>query len=120
MGISISILKDRGIIEVIYSSDPVTSEALAEQRRLLADAISRSNIDKVLLDASALARFPSIVTLLQHNKSVATNKVLRRTRFAVLCSSLGPDEHDLETTGVNRGIRIKCFTSREEALAWLA
>ncbi|MBD3161846.1 MAG: hypothetical protein GF346_06185 [Candidatus Eisenbacteria bacterium] len=119
MGIRISTLEDAGILEVVYSPDPVTPEALEEQRTLVAQALAQTNIRRVLLDATSLARFPGILTSLEHNESVSANPLLRKTRFAVVCSSLGPDEHGLETTGLNRGVDIKCFTSREDALAWL-
>jgi hypothetical protein len=59
MGITISVLADQGVLEVTYSPDPVTSDDLADQREMVADAISGSNISKVLIDASALAHFPS-------------------------------------------------------------
>ena len=108
-----------GILEVTYSTDPVTDADLVEQRRLVAEAISQSNISKVLLDATSLTGFPSILTSLEHNKAVVANDQLRKAKFAVVCSSLGQDEHSLETTGFNRGVNMKCFTSGAEGLAWL-
>lgn len=120
MATKITTLEDRGILEVVYSADPVTPEDLAAQRNQVADAIRRSNIARVLLNASALARFPSPLTAIEHNKDIAANDILRRAKFAVLRSSLGKDERCLENTGVNRGVNMKCFTSREEALAWPA
>jgi hypothetical protein len=119
MTISISTLEDEGVLEVVYSSNPVTREALAEHRTLVAEALARSTVRKVLLDATSLPTFPSILTSLKHNERVAADEVLRGTEFAVVCSSLGPDEVDLETTGMNRGVRVKCFTSRVDALEWL-
>ncbi len=119
MSIRIVTNRELGVLDVMYSPGTVTPQELAEQRRLLADAVSQSGIRKVLIDASALARFPSIVTALEHNQRVAANERLRNTTFAVVCASLGQDERDLETSGVNRGVHMKCFTSREAALAWL-
>lgn len=120
MSISISVLEDKGILEVIYSPDTVTPEALSDQRSLVSETISRRAIRKVLLDATSLQSFPSILTTLKHNEGVAANEILRVTKFAVVCSSIGSDERALETTGVNRGVDMKCFTSREDALSWLA
>jgi hypothetical protein len=120
MGIRTSVLKDHGVLEVIYSPDPVTGVSLAEQRKVVAEAISRSNIYKVLIEASLLDRFPSPFTVLEHNKDVVKDEILQKARFAVVCASLGENERCLEITGVNRGIGIRCFTSREEALSWLA
>ena len=119
MGISTSILVDHGVLEVTYSPDPVSGDDLAEQRKRLADAVSEHNIDKVLLDASTLDRFPSPFTVLEHNEGVVANETLKRATYAVVCASLGENERCLETTGVNRGLNIRCFISREKALAWL-
>jgi len=119
MSISIAMNDETGILEVTYSPEIVTPRDLAQQRNMVADAVSQSNIRKVLLDASSLPRFPSILTALKHNESVAADEELRKTKFAVICSSLGQDELSLETTGVNRGVHLKCFTSREDALRWL-
>jgi len=119
MTITIVTNGELGILEVKYSPAPVTEYSLAEQRKLVADAISQSNISKVFLDASSLTSFPSILTSLHHNEGIVADDTLRRARFAVLCSSLGQYERDLETTGVNRGVRVKCVTSRAEGLVWL-
>jgi hypothetical protein len=86
MSISIVTNKDLGVLEVTYSPGTVTPQELAEQRRILADAVSQSGLRKVLIDASALARFPSIVTALEHNQRVAANEQLRTTTFAVVCA----------------------------------
>jgi hypothetical protein len=119
MSISITTNRELGVLEVTYSPGTVTPQELAEQRSQVADAISQSGIRKVLIDASALERLPSILTALEHNESVAANEKLRNATFAVICSSLGRDEDNLETTAVNRGVHMKCFTSRERALSWL-
>jgi hypothetical protein len=119
MSITISTNRELGVLEVTYLPGTVTPQELAEQRSRVADAVSQSNIRKVLIDATALVRVPSILTALEHNQRVAKNKELRNTVFAVICSSLGQDERDLETTGLNRGVHMKCFTSREKALSWL-
>lgn len=120
MAISISVLKDREILEVKYSPEAVSQKDLTEQRILVADAISKSGLKKVLVDASSLVSFPGPFTVLNHNESVAAHEILRKTKFAVVCSSLGEDERCLENTGVNRGIQMRCFSSREDALSWLS
>lgn len=119
MGITIVTNDEEGMIEVTYSPDPVRDADLREQRKLVAEAMQKSGISRVLLDASSLSKFPSILTSLEHNRSVAADKQLRKAKFAVLCSSIGEDERSLEITGRNRGVVIKCVTSREDALAWL-
>lgn len=117
MAVSIRALGE--ILEAVYSSGDVTREDLAEQRTLVADAISKHAIRKILIDASALERLPSVTTILDHNSAVSADSFLRRAKFAVVCASLGKDERFLETTGFNRGVQIRCFTSRDRALSWL-
>ncbi len=119
MSVDICVLDDRGILVVTYSSEEVTPEALAEQRRLVADAISSNALKKVLIDTSALTRFPSTMAIFTHNAAVSKDSILQQTKFAVVCNTLGKDERFLETTGLNRNIQIKCFTSKESALSWL-
>jgi hypothetical protein len=120
MAIKISTRNDPDILEIVYSPDPVTTADLAEQRGLVAEAIANHGMTKVLIDASALARFPDPFAALVHNENVAAHAVLRQAKFAVVCSSVGEDERCLEDTGVNRGIDIRCFASRQDALSWLA
>ena len=119
MAISISILNDRQIALVTYEPGTVSKQDLARQRKQVGDALIQNEIQKVLVDTSKLESLPSPATILFHNSSVAAKDSLQNARFAVLCSSLGPDEELLETTGVNRGLQIKCFTSREDPLACL-
>jgi len=83
------------------------------------DAVSRSDVRRVLLDASSLPGAPPVITALAHNEDVAARKELQGTKFAVVFSSLGRNERTLETTGVNRGVIMRCITSREDAVAWL-
>lgn len=119
MAIRISTLGDTDILEIVYSPDPVTPRDLAEQRGQVANAISDHGSTKVLIDTSSLSNFPKPFVALQHNEDVAAHAVLRRAKFAVVCSSLGQDERCLEDTGVNRGVNMRCFTSRQDALSWL-
>lgn len=119
MTIRISVLADQGILEVTYASGAVTAAALTEQRGMVADALSRHRLDKVLVDASEVTSFPSPFTVFEHNAAVAENGILQSRKFAVVCNSIGPNEQCLEDTGVNRGVIICCFTSREQAIAWL-
>ena len=119
MGISTAVLSGPGFLEVTYSSEPVGPEELAEQRRMVSEALSKSRMRRVLIDASALPEFPSPFTALRHNMGVFEDDVLRSAKFAVVCSELGENERCLEDTGVNRGVNMRCFTSRAEALSWL-
>lgn len=119
MAIEIKVLENVGILEMTYAADPVTAKDLAEQRALVADALAGNACGGVLIDASGLTQLPPVYEIFDHNAAVSADSVLRRTAFAVVFRSLGRDEEFLETTGVNRGLRIKCFTSKESALSWL-
>ncbi len=119
MAIDICVLEDQGILQVTYSLGDVTEGDLISQRKVVAEAVSRSALRKVLVDASALARLPSLWTTAEHNAAVSQDKALRLAKFAVVVRSLGSDEQFLETSGRNRGVWMKCFTSRESALSWL-
>ena len=65
MAINISMLQVKGTLKIRYPHVDVTREGLAEQRNLVADAISRSGIRKVLVDVSALTRMPPVVTIFE-------------------------------------------------------
>jgi hypothetical protein len=119
VGIRTAVLSGTGVLEVTYSSEPVGPEDLAEQRRMVAEELSENRMRRVLIDASALPGFPSPFTALMHNKGVSEDDVLRSAKFAVVCAELGENERCLEDTGVNRGVNMRCFTSRAEALSWL-
>ncbi len=119
MSIQISILEDQSILEVTYSSDNVTSKDLDEHRRLVAEALSENAFSKALIDISSLIKFPSTLTIFEHNEAVSLQNVLRKSKFAILCQTLGRNEQFLEVTGTNRGVQMKCFTARDDALAWL-
>jgi len=119
MAIDISVLEDLGVLKVTYSPEDVTRKGLAEQRNLVADAISKSAISNVLVDASALAQLPPILTIFEHNVTVSLQDTLRKAKFAVVCGSYGENEQFLEITGLNRGVQIRCFTSQDSALSWL-
>lgn len=119
MGISTSILADHGVLKVKYSPDPVTADDLFDQRTLVAETLSRNDISKVLIDASALVHFPSPITVFEHINEIVADERLRNAKFATVCASFGEDERFLENSAVNRGINLRCFTSREKALSWL-
>lgn len=117
--INISILTERQIAVVTYEPGTVSKGDLARQRKQVGEALMQNKIQKVLVDTSKLDKLPSPSTILLHHQSVAAQESLRNARFAVVCTQIEEDEQLLETTGVNRGLKIKCFTSRDEALSWL-
>jgi len=119
MSASIRILDDQRVLEVYYSAEVLTDADLNEQRTRVAATLSRNGITKALFDASALPQLPPLVTMLEHNMAVASDNTLRRTRFAVVFRSVGDHERFLENTAVNRGIELRCFTSKADALTWL-
>jgi hypothetical protein len=120
MAIRIKRLATEKIIAVTYTPEIVTKEDLAEQRISVAAELAEHKIKKVLIDASALKQLPPIGTLYDHNSKISAEEIFRPVKFAVICSLLGEDEIFLETSGLNRGVQIKCFTCKESALRWLA
>ena len=119
MALDISTLDDRGVLEIRYLPGHVTGADLDEGRNAVAAALSESGIRKVFVDASALSQMPTLIAMLRHNAAIAADSILRQARFAVVFRSLGRDERFLENTGVNRGVNLKCFTSKADALSWL-
>jgi hypothetical protein len=119
MAIDIRVLDGEGALEVAYSPDEVTRTELIAQRQMVAEALSGRALKKVLIDATAIARMPSVATLFDHNWAVASNDILQPVRYAVVFRALDSDVQFLENSARNRGLEIKCFTSREEALGWL-
>jgi hypothetical protein len=119
MKIKIQTLGDRNFLEVVYSSDDLTKDDLSSQRELVSESLKKYRLNLVLVDATALPSLPEVVTILEHNRAVSSREELQKAKFAVLVQNIGQREKFLEDTGVNRGVRIKCFTTRENALSWL-
>jgi hypothetical protein len=119
MKIKIQTLGDRNILEVVYSSDDLTKDDLSAQRDLVSESLKKHRLNLVLVDTTALPSLPEVVTILEHNRAVSSRDELQKAKFAVLVQKIGQREKFLEDTGVNRGVHIKCFTARENALSWL-
>ena len=110
---------DDGILGLVYSEDEVTEKDLTRQRRMLAEAMVREDCNRVLVDITRLKYLPSMAAMMDHNSAITLNSYLLNARFAVLCKSIDAEHQFLEDTGVNRGVQMKCFTERAEAVAWL-
>lgn len=115
----VTILEHDGFLEVAYDPEPVTPRDLEEQRTLVAQTTARTGVTHVLVDASALEALPPLGAMLLHNVAVSSDDQLQRARFAVVCAVYDDDAVFLEISGANRGVHMKCFASREEALVWL-
>ncbi|EIC21030.1 hypothetical protein [Thiorhodovibrio frisius] len=120
MAIRISAPAENNILEVVYGAEAIGDWEWARDREDVANAISSTNRSRVLIDASALPSFPGLVLIQEHNEQVAANEVLSAAKFAVLFACVGEPEQFLHITGSNRGIRIQCFTSKDDALVWLS
>jgi hypothetical protein len=86
---------------------------------MVAEVLSERALKKVLIDATAISRLPSVATVFDHNWAVSSNAILQPAKYAVVFRALDSDVQFLENSAWNRGLEIKCFTSREEALGWL-
>jgi hypothetical protein len=120
MTIDIRVLENQEILMVTYSSDDVTAEDLSKQRSEVSDALTKNALNKVLIDALELKCLPPVWTTFHHNRSIPSDRNLHNAKFAVVFNSIGQDERFLETSGLNAGVKIRCFTSREEAMSWLS
>ena len=86
----------------------------------MADALLKSKLRKVLIDTSALTKFPPLMTIYEHSSALSSDTTLREAKFAVVCNSVGSEEQFLEDSARNRGVQLRCFTSKESALSWLS
>ena len=112
-------IPDRDVLQAVYDQGEISRENLLAQREQVAEAIAGYGIRKVLVDATALGAFPSSPVTLEHNVSISSDPRFYGVMFAVVCNELGERERFVETTGLNRAVTIRCFTSRREALEWL-
>lgn len=119
MKMTVQKMGDQAFLNVVYAPEDLTPADLAAQRDQVAEALKKHSLNLVLIDTTALPQFPQVVTIFEHNRAVSTQKELQKSKFAVLVNSVGKKEKFLEDSGVNRGLRIKCFTSQEKALNWL-
>ncbi len=105
-----------GIIE-IESSGTVTKEGIASSIDAVIRIKRERGIDRVLVDTRAQEAMPSVTGIFE-----LFSQFPRDLKVALLVDRDQPTSRDnafVETVSVNRGARIRTFSSREDALSWL-
>ena len=122
MAFKVSYLEDVGAVEAVYSGTVTVGEVdggVAATGILAAEHLcNRFLIDSLDQDAGGSAF--DILKLAEFLASLPPGTI---DREAILPprSSLGVEDFRFfETAARNRGLNVRLFTSREEALAWLA
>ena len=120
MASSARLLDDPTVIEVVYAG-VVTAETLAEVPAAALALAREHDVWHVLTDCSEMTSDPSIFSLYDLAALLSQLGVAARYREAVVLSTTS--ERDgfefYENTMVNRGLEVRCFRDRRDALVWL-
>ena len=109
-------------VEVRYSGAVVPDDLTIVAAEAFALA-QENGIFHVLTDCSAMTSNPSIFKLYDLASTIEQLGLARVYREAVLVSEDRSHEHEFqfyENTMVNRGLSVRRFRRRDDALAWLA
>jgi hypothetical protein len=113
----VSILADLGIIQVDSYGHVSERDLLASMEEVLAIYRDRG-FSRVFVDASRETSLPATLPL--HQFGAVLSEDATSLKFAVLVSEQVREElRFLETVTRNRGMEVRMFASRDEALAWL-
>jgi hypothetical protein len=113
----VSILEDLGIIQVDSYGEVTEGDLLASMEEVLAIHKARG-FSRVFVDASKETSLPSTLPLHQFGSVLSEDATV--LKFAVVVSAtVREDLRFLETVTQNRGMEVRMFNSRDEALAWL-
>jgi hypothetical protein len=112
----IQVNEDLGIVE-LESSGKVTKQEMVESISQLREIFDKQGIYKVLVDATRQDKMPSTFDIYELFSTYP-----REIRLAVLIQLSQATADDItfgETVGVNRGVRMKTFCEKKQALKWL-
>lgn len=119
MSKQVNVFKDEGLMEIIYAGE-VTLGDLVEDRNLGERIYSENGVRRVLVDCLKVHFPPSTIHLYDHGTCLAKSSAMRQIKHAlVVPEEIVKDAHFLETVSNNRGVRMRHFTTRAEALEWL-
>ena len=111
--------KNKGLLEIIYTGE-VTEEDLADDRDVGERLCRKNGPKKVLVDCSKVHQAPPTVPLFDHGSLIARSPVLSQLKQAIVVpEAIAKDAYFLETISQNRGVPMRFFTTRAEALKWL-
>jgi len=77
-------------------------------------------LSRIFIDITRIEGKAGIIDLFLSTKFHAENAPMRPKAAMLGRPDQGPDMEFIETVGLNRGMYIKVFIDRTEALAWLA
>jgi hypothetical protein len=114
-------LAETGIVVITYSGRVTIAEV--REATIAAIAIQQHRqTDRVLIDATVMTAWPSLVDMWHLIESYPQLQVPPRTRLAALRPSL-PDNKDIsgffEVTCQNRAYNARAFHDRRDAEEWL-
>lgn len=116
----VKILRESDLVH-IDSYGWVTPDEQQASRERLEQLVAQHGIRKVLVDATGVERFTSTLDAFSHSYAFSRSRTLGTLKVAVLRPTRLADLFGLiEDACTRRGVRWKGFTSRQEALAWLA
>ena len=122
MSFSVNYLDDVGAVETVYSgavSPPELDEAMTVTGAVAAERLcNRFLIDSRDQDAGGSAF--DILKLAEFLSSLPPGTIDREAILPPQSSLGGEDMRFFETAARNRGLNVRLFTAREDALAWLA
>lgn len=116
-----AVMSDYPVIETRYAGelDPSTLELAVRATLQLAE---RSRIQRFLADCTELLGGHSILTLFDIANTLSQNPGVTTMREAVLlpkAASAADDVRFWETVCLNRGVHVRIFNDRTDALRWL-
>jgi hypothetical protein len=93
--------------------------------RLTRDVIvkaKKTQLDKILVDHTEMTLVASVINIYEYVKEMS-NSLKRNAKIAVLISEKNSNKEDYrfyETACINNGFFVRVFSSKEDALYWLA
>jgi hypothetical protein len=113
----VSINKELGLI-LINSIDLVGVADLTESIESVLQIANHHGLNKVMIDATALKLLPSFLHL--HSFAYELSRLTPNIKYAIIISKQSPKEaSDIAKFAQDRGVIIKVFTSKDDALTWL-
>jgi hypothetical protein len=116
---TVSFRKDIGVIQVV-SSDRVTGTDVKATLEAIEAISERHGIRRILVDARKMTEKPSTLGMFEALSGMAEYGIAAKLRFAVV---IGEDDDGVlkfgEDVAQNRGVDLRLFEDRDEAMSWL-
>jgi len=114
------VLEEQGVIEVV-SEGVITREQMGQSLAQVVELRLFRELRRVLVNALQATSMPSMMPMYDFAAAVASQRVLQDVRFAIIRHRRSAEDLDFfETAAGNRGVQVRVFDTREEALGWLA